>query len=336
MNWKAAFLTTALSTAIFFSAIPVAAAGGEEIDEVFRIKSNGTELYMKVRGQDTGKPVLLYLHGGPGEANGPLLFQAYAGPALEKHFVVGYLHQRNTCMSPEAPAETLTVGQFVGDVDATVEFLRKKFQRKKIFLLGHSFGGGLGFLYLLKHQNKIEKFVSAGGAFSTGMIEKNGYQTVMALAKQADDQDAVARLKAVGPPPYKTFMEGMVWRMLGMRILGDMKEGITKNLDMSKVLAVTGVENIDPEWMNKSMTIANTMWNELGGIDIEAEVRRITTPLLLIAGAKDIMVPFRILKRGYRNYGGAKEYFILEKSNHMMFVDEPDLFVAKVIAFFNK
>ncbi|MCK4346584.1 MAG: hypothetical protein KAX05_14970 [Bacteroidales bacterium] len=100
MNNKNRTLSIALCIAIIFSNTLIAMEESEGIDKEFHVKSGGTELYIKVRGQDINKPVLLYLHGGPGEANGPLLFQAYAGPELEKHFVVGYLHQRNTCMSP--------------------------------------------------------------------------------------------------------------------------------------------------------------------------------------------------------------------------------------------
>jgi len=329
-------LSMALLIVIIFSNILIAMDAGEGIDKEFHVKSGGAELYIKVRGQDINKPVLLYLHGGPGEANGPLLFQAYAGPELEKHFIVGYLHQRYTCMSPEAPLETLTIKHFVEDVHNTVTFLKTKFQKDKIFLLGHSFGGGLGCLYLLEHQDNIQKFVSAGGALSTASIEKNGYQTVLELAKKADNQEAIQRLKTVGPPPYETFQEGMVWRMLGMSLLNGMGEGITKNLQMSKVMSVTGIESIDPEWMKKSMDIVNTMWHELSTIDLEDDVQNISTPMLLITGAKDFMVPFRILEKGYENYGGMKEHLLLQESNHMMFVDEPELFVSKVIEFFQK
>ena len=82
------------------------------------------------------------------------------------------------------------------------------------------------------------------------------------------------------------------------------------------------------------MVVVNTMWKELGTIDFENKLQSISTPMLLMSGAKDIMVPFRILEKGYKNYGGEKEYFILENSNHMMFVDEPELFVSKVIEHF--
>jgi pimeloyl-ACP methyl ester carboxylesterase len=333
---KIRILSMALCIAITYSNIVYSMDINDAIDKEFYVKSDGAELYIKVRGQNFNKPVLLYLHGGPGEANGPLLFQAYAGPELEKHFVVGYLHQRNTCMSPEAPVRTLTIKQYVEDVDNIVTFLKEKFQKDKIFLLGHSFGGGLGYLYLLEHENNIKKFVSAGGAFSSTSIEKNGYLTVMELSKKADNQGAVKRLKTLAPPPYETSQEGMVWRMLGMNLLEEMNEGITKNLQMSKVISITEIESIDPEWQKKSMVIVNTMWNELSTIDLGDKVQNIGMPMLLITGAKDIMVPFRILEKGYENYGGEKECFTLEESNHMMFIDEPDLFVSKVIEFFQK
>ena len=334
MNRKNGIFSVILSIVIVLSNTSNSMEASEGINEEFQIKSGGAELYLKVQGQDISNPVLLYLHGGPGEANGPLLFQAYAGPELERHFVVGYLHQRNTCMSPEAPVESLTINQFIQDVDNVVTFLKEKFQQDKVFLLGHSFGGGLGFLYLLEHQDNIQKFVCAGGAFSTSSIEKNGYQTVIELSQKANNQEAVTKLKNIGPPPYETFQEGMVWRILYTNILEEMNEGMTKNLQISKIMSNTGIENFDPEWQRKSMVIVNTMWSELFTIDLEDKVQNIGIPMLLITGKKDILVPFRILKKGYENYGGQKEYVILERSNHFMFIDEPDLFVSKVIEFF--
>ena len=319
---------------IVFSNIVYSMDMNNAIDDEFSVKSDGEELYIKVRGQDSDNPVLLFLHGGPGELTGPLSFQAYAGPELEKHFVVGYLHQRNTCKSPSVPVATLTVEQFVKDVHNAVEFLREKFNKDKIFLLGHSFGGILGYMYLLEYEdnNNIEKFVSAGGAFSAVALEEHGYKTTLELAKKTDDQQALERLGTLGPPPYETFQEGMVWRMLAMR----MDEGMTKNYQLPKVLSDTGVEKIDPEWQKKMTTIANAMWSELKTIEIEDDVKKISVPVLIIAGAKDIMVPFSLMQKGYENLGGKKEYFILENSNHMMFADEPDLFVSKVIEFFQK
>ena len=329
-------LTIVLCMAITFSDIVYAMEKNEVIDKEFYVKSDGAELYIKVRGQNINNPVLLFLHGGPGDATGPLFFQAYAGPELEKHFIVGYLHQRNTCKSPSVKVSTLSVEYFLKDVNNIVSFLKEKYKKDKIFLLGYSFGGILGYMYLLKHEDNIVKFVSAGGAFSTSSIEENGYNTVLELSVKADNQQAIERLKSLGPPPYEKFEEGMVWRMLGMNILNGMNEGITKNLQMSKVMSITGIEKIDPEWQRKAMVIGNIMWSELNTLDLEDEVKNISIPMMIITGAKDILVPFHILKKGYENYGGEKECYILEDSNHMMFIDERDLFVSLVIEFLQK
>lgn len=334
MNRTNGIFLVALCLTIFISGSLIAQEAENRIDREFRVTSGETELYIKVRGQDIKHPVLLYLHGGPGEANGPLLFQAYAGPELEKHYVVGYLHQRNTCMSPDAPVETITIKQFVKDVDVIVTFLKEEFKKDKIFLLGHSFGGGLGLLYLLEHEDNIKKFVCAGGAFSAIAIENNGYQTVIEMSKKTDNQQAVKQLENVGPPPYETFQEGIIWRLLAMSLLEEKNEGLSKNLQMSHVISVTGIKSIDPDWQRKSMVVVNAMWKELNSFDLEDKVQSIGTPMLLMTGAKDIMVPFRILEKGYKNYGGKKEHFVFENSNHMMFVDEPVLFVSKVIEYF--
>lgn len=66
------------------------------------------------------------------------------------------------------------------------------------------------------------------------------------------------------------------------------KEFLTKNLNMSKVLSITGIDSINPEWQKKSMVIASTMWKELSTINCEEKVKNISTPMLLIAGAKVI------------------------------------------------
>ena len=121
-----------------------------------------------------------------------------------------------------------------------------------------------------------------------------------------------------------------------MNMLNGLKEGITKNLRMPDVMSITGIEKFDPGWQKKMMTIGNIMWTELNTVDIENDIKKISIPVLMIAGAKDVMVPFRIMEKGYENLSGKKEYFILEKSNHMMFIDEPDLFVSKVTEFFQK
>jgi len=261
------------------------------------------------------------------------LFQAYAGQELETYFVVRYLHQRNTGLSPDVPTKTLTIKQHVDDVDNVVTFLKEKFQKDKIFLIGHSFGGLLGYLYLLEHEDNIEKIVTAGSPFSLITTEMNGYQSVMEILKKEDNHEDIEKLKATGPPPFKKFQDIFVWRKIASSISEKRNEGMTRNIQMSKVNSVTGVD-FNSEWEARTMVIISAMWEELSVIELDANVHNISVPMLAITGAKDMIVPFHVLEKGFNNYGGIKENVILEKSNHFMFIDETDLFVSRVIEFF--
>jgi hypothetical protein len=55
------------------------------------------ELYFSIKSENTTQPILLYLHGGPGDACVPLL--AKYNKALEKTFTVINLEQRGAGLS---------------------------------------------------------------------------------------------------------------------------------------------------------------------------------------------------------------------------------------------
>ena len=214
--------------------------------------------------------------------------------------------------------------------------LCNRFNKDKIFLLGHSFGGYLGNLYLLEENKHIEKFVSVAGAFSVNSVLDMGYQMVLELAKLHGTKEAVKQLEDLGPTPSETFEKMKEWRRIGMDIQNKINTGLMKNLDTSKFWTITALDSIGPEWQNKSMTVGTAMYDEITARELENEVDDIDVPLLLLAGAHDIMSPVKSLKEGYENYGGKKQFFVFENSNHFIFMDEPDLFVSKVIEFFRE
>jgi pimeloyl-ACP methyl ester carboxylesterase len=66
--------------------------GSDAIATLERVSLGGQEQTILIRGHDRAKPVLLYVHGGPGFAHLPLA--PLYGDALEHHFVVVHWDQR--------------------------------------------------------------------------------------------------------------------------------------------------------------------------------------------------------------------------------------------------
>ena len=75
--------------AALFRAVPALAAGG--IDESGFVQIGGIDQWIAIQGRDRTNPVILYLHGGPGEAQSPFLDQF---KPWERDFTVANWDQR--------------------------------------------------------------------------------------------------------------------------------------------------------------------------------------------------------------------------------------------------
>ncbi len=142
--------------------IPGSIASLETID------LNGVEQWVLIRGHDTGKPVILFLHGGPGGAD-MVWRELFITKELEKNFVVVLWDQRGAgkSFSKDLTEEEMRPDKFVEDTIALTNQLRSRFKQEKIFLLGHSWGSALGFLTIMKHPEYprlYHAYIAAGEA----------------------------------------------------------------------------------------------------------------------------------------------------------------------------
>lgn len=299
------------------------------LDDGVFIKSGDAELFVELRGARKNAPVVLFLHEGPGNPAGILAFQAYPGAELEKDFIVAYLHQRGVLRSPDVPESTQTLAAHLRDIDNVVEYLRKRFNEDRIDLIGHSWGGLLGYLYLLEHGDKIEKHVAVAAPFNVAASQLLSYETTLQWARDTNNQGAMSELLELGSPPYPTSRQLLRKTLWSAKALG----GLTANIDMEKVLKAGGFTEYDPRWGDKQIRINDVMYAEIQKINVESDVGKLATPMLLIAGRNDAEVPYFGLKSGFGKWGGKKEFLVFDRSGHIPFVDETERFVKEVRRF---
>jgi hypothetical protein len=96
------------------------------IDESQFVTIGGIEQWITIRGWERDNPVLLFLHGGPGDVTNPWTFALFA--PWEKHFTVVQWDQRGAGRtlrkSGPAVAPTITVDRMVQDGIDLSEYLR--------------------------------------------------------------------------------------------------------------------------------------------------------------------------------------------------------------------
>src|SRR5579864_8679733 len=104
------------------------------IDEAMYVHLGGIDQWVTIRGEDRQNPVLLFVHGGPGDVTNPWSFALFA--AWERYFTVVQWDQRGAGRtlrkSGRAIAPTITVERMVQDGLELSEYLRKHLGKEKI------------------------------------------------------------------------------------------------------------------------------------------------------------------------------------------------------------
>lgn len=313
-----------------FAVTDAAQAAASGIDENTMIESGDTKLFVEMRGPRKDAPVVLYLHGGPANPMGILAFKTYVGVELEKHLVLAYLHQRGVLKSPDVPDSTQTITNHLRDVDNVVDFLRQRFDRDRISLIGHSWGGTLAYLYLLEHEEKIEKVVSIAAPTNMAANTLASYEMTLQWARDGNYEGAVSDLQKLGSPPYENYQQYLVKSLWAADAFGS----LTKNISWDKLIEGSGYTKYEDAWGEEQMRISEAMYPELRTINVEDDISGLRTPLLIISGRNDAEVPYFSLKKGLESYGGEKKFVAFGNSHHLPFVDEPERFVKEVEAFF--
>ncbi len=176
------------------------------IDEGKYLKVGGIEQWVTIRGEDRANPVVLLLHGGPGDATNPW---GHAGfrTWLKTYTVVQWDQRgsgRTLGRNGRDSAATLTIDRLVQDGVELADALRRSLRKDKIILVGHSWGSVLGVLMAKAKPDLFQAFVGTGQVGDPARGYHVAFDALLAKARAVGDARALRELEEAGPPPYRT------------------------------------------------------------------------------------------------------------------------------------
>ncbi len=126
-----------------FLVVSQSLAQGSPIDTAAAVDIGGIKQWISIKGTNNGNPVLLFLHGGPG--NSAMGYAAKFSGELQKYFVVVHWDQRESGKTAELNAsdKPLSVALVENDAIEVINYLRRRFSQDKIYVMGNSWGGFL-------------------------------------------------------------------------------------------------------------------------------------------------------------------------------------------------
>ena len=298
-----------------------------------QVKIGGVNQGLLIRGHDASNPVLLYLHGGPGTSELGMV-RRYNMAVLEKHYTVAVWDQRGAGLSYAArePESGMTVDQFMADAHELTLLLCRRFQQPKIYLVGHSWGSLLGVLTVQRHPELYHAYVGVGQAVDMREGERISYEWTLAQAQKAGDTRSVARLQAVGPPPYLGELRPKL--MTQRRILGKYGGEVHGNPrgGMSTLLRglLSSSEYSWPDRINVFRGIflnMRLMWPKIMLIDLRVQASEIKVPVYFLEGRYDYEAPAVLAERYFQLLRAPRKTLIwFEQSAHFVNTEEAGKF----------
>src|SRR5919109_918885 len=138
-----------------------AAIASGPIDEQGHVSIGGIPQWIAIQGEDS-KPALLYLHGGPGEAQSPFL-NSFA-PWRRDYTVINW-DQRGAGKTFEKNGEgtpDVTLRRLTEDAVEVTRHVLSRLGERKLVLVGQSFGAVLGLLVVRRAPELFRAFVATG------------------------------------------------------------------------------------------------------------------------------------------------------------------------------
>src|SRR6267142_5634316 len=177
-----------------------AQAAKAQIDRVLFVPLGGLEQWISIRGEDRSNPVLLVVHGGPGEAQWPAtdIFKPW-----EKAFTVVQWDQRGTGHTYGHYREKtpdVTLDRISKDGVELAVYLCRKLHKKKIIVLGHSWGSLVAVHMVQLRPELFAAYVGTGQVSSWAANVNSQFELHLAKARREGDEAQIKKLQAIGHP----------------------------------------------------------------------------------------------------------------------------------------
>ena len=302
------------------------------------IEIGGIQQGFFIRSENLENPVILFLHGGPGSPELPLIISCELPERLEKYFTVCYWDQRGACMSFSSSLDpaTMTVKQMVEDTHLMTEYLQKRFNQRKIYLMGHSWGTYLGIKTIERYPENYLAFIGIGQVVCDAKSEKLGYDYMLEYAKKINDKSAVKKLEKIdkNSPDFPQIDYVMTTRskLLNKYGIGIMRRNFSTIYLLKTLLFFNGLTFLEKiNYARGSLFSLKHLWNETVVDNLLETSTLFQVPVYIIHGKYDYQTSYTLAQEYFEIIKAPdKAFFTFENSTHSPNMEEVEKFVQIV------
>lgn len=299
------------------------------ISEKILVNINGVKQGMFIKSKNDTNPVLLYLHGGMPDY---FLTQKYP-TGLEDYFTVAWWEQRGSGLSFNAsiPRESMTLEQMISDTKAVTNYLRNRFGKDKIYLMGHSGGTFIGIQVAAQMPELFHAYIGVAQMSDQLQSERLAYEYILKKFGEKGNKKMVRKLEAApvtltsGTPDAYCTLRDPAMHSLGIGTTHDMNSVITGIFIPSLLCREYTLPEKYNLWRSKSRSGISILWSNMITTDLAMQVTELDLPVYFIGGKYDYTVSYILAKDYFKKIKApVKGFYTFEKSAHSPMFEEPE------------
>jgi len=326
------------ATAIIANARRIVTPNGMERLEKVRI--GGIEQWVSIRGADRRNPVLIVLHGGPGYVDMPTSW--WFGRGWEEYFTVVYWDQRASAKTylltdPETIKPTLTLDRMAADAEELITWVRSELGKKKVFLLGHSFGSYAGIEIAERHPEWLYAYIGVGQLTDGPEGERRGWRFALDAARRDGNAEAVRELEALAPyaaPGKRLTIEDIYAQRKWVEYYGGTmayRKDNAADSDLVKLSPDYTDEESRRAWEGNKLATPILLPPVLSR---DLAVRTLDCPLILFEGRHDTNVNADVAAEWFAKVKAPEKHLVwFEHSAHLPMTEEPGKFLISLVRY---
>ncbi|ALS01333.1 hypothetical protein ATZ33_08110 [Enterococcus silesiacus] len=305
----------------------------EFLMEKKKVMIGGMEQGLFIVGENPENPVLLFLHGGPGNPEYAMSKESFA--ELEKMYTVCYWDQRGAGMSyTDLEKNPVDLDQMVEDTLEVTEYLKERFGQEKIYLMGHSWGSFLGMKTVQKQPENYQAYIGIGQVVNQKESEKIAYEFMLENANKTKDTKAIQALENETPKtsnfPSTEYIMSTRSELLNKFGGGNAHKDGRKMLEQSyqNLLFFKGYtisEKID--FLKGVQGSLNHLFNYTLAEDLNKTAANVSVPVYILQGKYDYVTSYKLVQNYYEKLEAPKkDIFVFDSSAHQPHNEENEKF----------
>lgn len=273
-------------------------------------------------------PVLLFIHGGPGQTESFFAFLVEEYAARDYNIV--YYDQRGagkTWLKNKRSKPDTEI--LKSDLLEMVLYVKKQYGKEKIGILGHSWGSVLGSMFALEHPEHTLCYIGCGQVIDIMENERVGYAILKEAIEKSGNQKDIKKLQKIGEYPIAHFDRNVYRKMGQIRSLQG-KYKLAQDfgrtvIDLWRRSPVMGLRDFVP--FVTSLSVNMQLMRELMSYDLRKRGNCYQVPIYYVLGEKDSQTPIEISMQYFETVQAPdKKLYLIADAGHAPMIDNTEAY----------